>query len=81
MLLKILLALILPGVLVVFFTRVTYNHYVGFLLAVALIVASIYKGYADSAIIIVADILSLGVGFMYARNMGKRVGKKSPSSR
>ncbi|WP_099352482.1 CsbA family protein [Fredinandcohnia onubensis] len=75
MLLKILLALILPGVLVVFFTRVTYNHYVGFLLAVALIVASIYKGYADSAIIIVADIISLGAGFMYARNMGKRSGK------
>ncbi|MEK5441131.1 CsbA family protein [Fredinandcohnia sp. FSL W7-1320] len=75
MLLKLLLALILPGVLVVFFTRVTYNHYVGFLLVVALIVASIYKGYADSAIIIAADILSLGAGFMYARNMGKRAGK------
>ncbi|WP_453993832.1 DUF2198 family protein [Bacillus nitroreducens] len=72
MLLKILLALILPGVLVVFFTRVTYNYYVGTLLAIALIVASIYKGYSDSTLIIIADVISLGVGFLYARNMGKR---------
>ncbi|MFS0821953.1 DUF2198 family protein [Bacillus sp. 1P02SD] len=75
MLLKLLLALILPGVLVVFFTRVTYNYYVGFFLAVALIAASIYKGYADSIYIIIADIISLGLGFLYARNMGKRAKK------
>ncbi|WP_189655277.1 CsbA family protein [Bacillus sp. HNG] len=75
MLLKLLLALILPGVLVVFFTRVTYNYYVGFLLAVALIAASIYKGYADSIYIIIADFISLGAGFLYARNMGKRAKK------
>ncbi|MCC3356006.1 DUF2198 family protein [Bacillus sp. REN16] len=72
MLLKLLLALILPGVLVVFFTRVTYNHYVGVFLAVALIAASIYKGYAESIFIIIIDIISLGVGFLYARNMGKK---------
>ncbi|RFB13660.1 DUF2198 family protein [Bacillus sp. HNG] len=72
---KLLLALILPGVLVVFFTRVTYNYYVGFLLAVALIAASIYKGYADSIYIIIADFISLGAGFLYARNMGKRAKK------
>ncbi|MEH7236642.1 DUF2198 family protein [Bacillus sp. JJ1562] len=75
MLLKLLLALILPGVLVVFFTRVTYNFYVGLLLAVALIAASIYKGYADSIFIIIADIISLVVGFLYARKMGERAEK------
>ncbi|MEH7225310.1 DUF2198 family protein [Bacillus sp. JJ1566] len=75
MLLKLLLALVLPGVLVVFFTRVTYNYYVGLLLAVALIAASIYKGYADSIFIIIADIISLGAGFLYARNKGKRLEK------
>lgn len=73
MLLKLLLALILPGVLVVLFTRVTYNYYVGLLLATALIAASIYKGYADSIFVIIVDIISLGAGFLYARNMGKRV--------
>ncbi|MEH7383557.1 DUF2198 family protein [Bacillus sp. JJ1533] len=72
MLLKLLLALILPGVLVVFFTRVTYNYYVGLLLAIALIAASIYKGYADSIFIVIADLISLGAGFLYARKMGRR---------
>ncbi|WP_077619486.1 DUF2198 family protein [Bacillus sinesaloumensis] len=72
MLLKILLALVLPGVLVVFFTRVTYNYYVGLLLALALIITSIYKGYAESPLIIIADVISLGAGFLYARNMGKK---------
>ncbi|WP_010676599.1 DUF2198 family protein [Bacillus timonensis] len=75
MLLKLLLAIILPGVLVVFFTRVTYNYYVGLLLAFALIAASIYKGYAEFTIVIIADIISLGAGFLYARNMGKRAKK------
>lgn len=75
MVLKLLLALILPGVLVVLFTRVTYNYYVGLFLAVALIAASIYKGYADSIFIIIADLISLGAGFLYARNMGKKAGK------
>ncbi|MEH7385070.1 DUF2198 family protein [Bacillus sp. JJ1521] len=75
MLLKLFLALILPGVLVVFFTRVTYNYYVGLLLAVALIAASIYKGHADSIFIIIADLISLGAGFLYSRNMGERAKK------
>ncbi len=75
MLLKLLLALILPGMLVVFFTRVTYNYYVGLLLAVALIASSIYKGYAGSIFIIIADLISLAVGFLYARNMGERTKK------
>ncbi|MFS0864031.1 DUF2198 family protein [Fredinandcohnia sp. 179-A 10B2 NHS] len=72
MLLKILLALLLPGLLVVLFTRVTYNYYVGLLLAIALIGASIYKGYSDSIYIIILDIVSLAVGFWYSKGMGER---------
>ncbi|WP_449537611.1 CsbA family protein [Ferdinandcohnia sp. Marseille-Q9671] len=75
MLLKLLLALILPGILVILFTRVTYNHYVGLLLSIALIIASVYKGYTDSIYIIFVDIISLVAGFLYARNMGKRAKK------
>lgn len=72
MLLKILLALLLPGLLVVLFTRVTYNYYVALLLAIALIGASIYKGYSDSIYIIILDIVSLIAGFLYSKGMEKR---------
>ncbi|MCH1626382.1 DUF2198 family protein [Ferdinandcohnia quinoae] len=73
MILKLILALILPALLVVLFTRVTYNHYVGLLLATALIIASIYKGYTDSIYIGIADILSLIIGYLYSKRMVKRV--------
>ncbi|ASA96902.1 hypothetical protein, DUF2198 family [Anoxybacillus flavithermus TNO-09.006] len=64
-----LLALIVPALLVILFTRVTYNHYVGTLLTVALLVASYVKGYTDQLYEIVADIASLIVGFLYAKRM------------
>ena len=60
-----LLALIVPALLVILFTRVTYNHYVGTLLTVA----SYVKGYTDQLYEIVADIASLIVGFLYAKRM------------
>ncbi|MFC0273323.1 DUF2198 family protein [Metabacillus herbersteinensis] len=70
MIVKLLLALILPFLLVLLFTRVTYNHYVGTLLTIALLLTSYYKGYTDSALLIVLDLLSLTLGFLYARKMG-----------
>ncbi|MFT4417009.1 CsbA family protein [Fredinandcohnia humi] len=72
MLLKFVLALILPGLLVILFTRVTYNHYVGLLLAAALMVVSIYKGFTHTTFIAIVDIISLAAGFWYAKGMGKR---------
>ncbi|WOV88405.1 DUF2198 family protein [Sporosarcina oncorhynchi] len=69
---KLLLALILPGLLVVFFTRVTFHHIVGLVLTIALIAASIYAGYTHTWILYVADALSLTVGFWYATRMVKR---------
>ncbi|MFE8701604.1 DUF2198 family protein [Cytobacillus sp. FJAT-54145] len=71
-LVKVILALLLPGLLVVLFTRVTYNHIIGLVLTLALIAASVYKGYTNSFYLIVVDTISLTVGFWYARNMKKR---------
>ncbi|NMH75242.1 CsbA family protein [Bacillus sp. RO2] len=69
MLVKLVLALIIPALLVVFFTRVTYNLYVGTGLAVALILVSIFKGHGNEWFVIVVDVLSLVIGFLYARKM------------
>lgn len=70
--LKYLYALLLPGILVVFFTRVVYNHYLGLALTVGLIAASVYRGYTDSMLLIVIDALSLTVGFYFANVMIRR---------
>ncbi|MBE1555041.1 CsbA family protein [Sporosarcina limicola] len=66
---KLILALFLPGLLVVFFTRVTFHYVVGLLLTLALIAASVYAGYTHDWILYVADALSLTVGFWYATRM------------
>jgi general stress protein CsbA len=75
--LKYLSALLLPGLLVMFFTRVTYNHVIGLILTVALIAASVYKGYTDSWGLIVVDAFSLTAGFWYAQIMKQRAKKRA----
>ncbi|MED4402801.1 DUF2198 family protein [Metabacillus fastidiosus] len=77
MLLKAILAIFLPFLLVLLFTRVTYNHYVGTVLTAALLIVSYYKGYSDFTYVIILDLLSLAVGFIYARKMAMQVRKKS----
>ncbi len=66
---KLLLALLLPGLLVVFFTRVTFHHVVGLILTLALIAASVYAGYTHNWLLYIADALSLTLGFWYATRM------------
>ena len=68
---KLMLALLLPGILVIFFTRVTFHHVVGLVLTLALIAASVYAGYTHNWMLYVADALSLTVGFWYASRMVK----------
>ncbi|WP_313804409.1 CsbA family protein [Cytobacillus sp.] len=75
--LKFLSALLIPGLLVVLFTRVTYNRVIGLVLTVALIAASVYKGYTDSFWLIVVDAFSLTVGFWYSQRMKKNF-RKNP---
>jgi general stress protein CsbA len=62
-------ALVLPGLLVLLFTRVTYNRVIGLVLTVALIAASVYKGYTNAFWLIVVDAFSLTAGFWLAAKM------------
>lgn len=73
---KLLIALFLPGLLVILFTRVTFHHVVGLVLTVALIAASVYAGYTHHWLLYVADALSLTVGFWYAKRMVDKARKK-----
>ena len=75
--LKYFFALLLPGLIVIMLTRVTYNRVLGLVLAVALIAASVYKGYTDTFALIIVDAFSLTVGFWYAERM-KRKAKLHP---
>jgi general stress protein CsbA len=70
-------ALLLPGLVVLLFTRVTYNRVIGLVLTVALIAASVYKGYTDSWMLIVVDAFSLTFGFWYATKMSPRKSSES----
>lgn len=73
---KYLSALFLPGLLVLLFTRVTYNRVLGLILMVALIATSVYKGYTNSFGLIVVDAFSLTAGFWAADRMKQRMKKK-----
>ena len=73
---KYLSALFLPGLLVLLFTRVTYNRVLGLILMVALIATSAYKGYTNSFGLIVVDAFSLTAGFWAADRMKKRIKNK-----
>jgi general stress protein CsbA len=70
-------ALIFPGLLVLLFTRVTYNRVIGLILTVALIATSVYKGYTNTFMLIVVDAFSLTAGFWIAAKMRQRIVKKS----
>lgn len=70
---KVILAIFLPGMLVVFFTRVTFNQYLGLILTVALITASVYKGYTHTWSLIIIDAASLTAGFWLSNRMMKNL--------
>jgi general stress protein CsbA len=74
---RYLSAFILPGLLVLLFTRVTYNRYIGLALTVGLIAASVYKGYTNTFLLIVVDAFSLTAGFWLAAKLKQRVIKKA----
>lgn len=77
MVVKYLSALLLPGIVVVLLSRVTYNHVIGLILSVALIAASVYKGYTDTWWLIIVDAFSLTVGFWYSTLMIQKNKKKA----
>jgi general stress protein CsbA len=74
---RIFAALTMPGLLVLLFSRVTYNRVIGLVLTVALIAASVYKGYTNGFYLIVIDAFSLTAGFWLAAKMKPRLVKNS----
>ncbi|OCA88365.1 hypothetical protein A8F94_10355 [Bacillus sp. FJAT-27225] len=73
---KYVAALFLPGLTVLLFSRVTYSRVIGLVLTVALIAASVYKGYTDSWGLIVVDAFSLTVGFWAASYLKPKLSGK-----
>lgn len=76
---QILLAIFAPALLVILFTRITFNHYVALILTVALFAASVYAGYTHRWWIYIIDAASLTIGFWYATHMRNRNKKKKPT--
>lgn len=72
MFIKYLAALLLPGLLVLLFTRVCYNRVIALILTVALIATSVYKGYTNTMTLIIIDAFSLTAGFWLASKMKPR---------
>lgn len=70
---RYLSAFIMPGLLVLLFTRVTYNRFIGLALTVGLIAASVYKGYTNTFVLIVIDAFSLTAGFWLALKLKPKI--------
>ncbi|MBS4178401.1 DUF2198 family protein [Lederbergia citrea] len=77
---KVLSAIFLPALLMVFFTRITYSRIVGFILTVALIIVSAYKGYIHMWWLIVIEAASLTVGLYFANQMRRKKNEQKSAS-
>lgn len=77
---QVILAILAPALLVILFTRITFNHYVALILTVALFAASVYAGYTHRWWIYIIDAASLTIGFWYATHMKSRSKKKKSAS-
>ncbi|WP_084782089.1 DUF2198 family protein [Bacillus niameyensis] len=77
---KIFSAIFLPALMMIFFTRITYRRTVGFILTLALIVVSAYKGYLNSWWLILIEAASLTLGLCFTNYfMVKRKNPKKAS--
>ncbi|KLV23860.1 DUF2198 domain-containing protein [Niallia circulans] len=73
---KYLAALFFPCLLVILFSKATYYPIIGLVLTVALIAASVYRGYTDTFLLIVVDAFSMTIGYMISRNWKERLASK-----
>lgn len=69
---KIVWALCVPGILVIFLTQITRNRFVALILAVALMAASVYAGYTSPPLIFIINAASLTIGFVVATQLQQR---------
>lgn len=75
---KILSAIFLPALMMIFFSRVTYSRFVSFLLVVALIIVSAYNGYLHKWWLIIIEAASLTLGLFIVNQMKEK--KKKDTS-
>lgn len=59
-----LMALVVPATLVIFFTRVTRNKYIGVLMTFVLFAVAIQQGYFYSEWTLFLDAVSIVIGYM-----------------
>ncbi|WP_313431776.1 DUF2198 family protein [Siminovitchia terrae] len=76
---KILSAIFLPALMMIFFVRITYNRFVSFLLVVALIIVSAYNGYLHKWWLIIIEAASLTLGLFIVNLMKNKRRKKNTS--
>lgn len=58
-----ILALFLPCLMVIIFTQIAQNKWVGLLVSSIVIGVSVYKGFFHNELIILLDVMSLVAGF------------------
>ncbi|WP_323703034.1 DUF2198 family protein [Mammaliicoccus sp. Dog046] len=58
-----ILALFLPCLMVIIFTQIAQNKWIGLLVSSIVIGVSVYKGFFHNELIILLDVISLVVGF------------------
>jgi len=69
---KVILAVVAPFLMIIFLTRVTFNHYISTLLTIGIIFA-IFQGYGEPKTVTITWILSVSVGFLVAGRMMKKL--------
>ncbi|HHW36043.1 MAG TPA: DUF2198 family protein [Bacillales bacterium] len=69
---KVILAVIAPFLMIIFLTRVTFNHYISTLLTIGIIFA-IFKGYGEPSFVTATWIASVIAGFLVSARMMKRL--------
>ncbi|HHY74120.1 MAG TPA: DUF2198 family protein [Bacillus bacterium] len=71
---KVILAVLAPFLMIIFLTRVTFNHYISTLLTIGVIFA-IFKGYGEPTFVTATWIFSVIAGFFVASKMRKNLKK------
>ncbi|MFD1707611.1 CsbA family protein [Siminovitchia sediminis] len=76
---KVISAIFLPALMMIFFSRVTYSRLVSFLLVVALIIVSAYNGYLHKWWLIIIEAASLTIGLFIVNQINQNRKKKDTS--
>lgn len=68
----VILAVLAPFLMIIFLTRVTFNHYISTLLTIGIIYA-IFRGYGEPIFVTITWVFSVIAGFFVATRMMKKL--------